>query len=146
MDLFSPLMKRTALAKAAGLLVGVVGFYMIRTTIPTADPLLAWGVLALCLTIGGLIGVVGTAGRIPLLDWPLPSAVRGAMMSGWVALLVLFFGHGAMGDAILTSQFSVFGLTSPWWLILDAMVIGALIDGFVTWAVKDVPDLYSRVV
>ena len=134
---FTPLMTRTAIAKSLGFLVGLIGFWGTRTMLPTADPLLAWGVLALFVTIGGVVGISGTVNHIPIFKLAYPP-----WMGGWFTFLTILFGYDMLAQALISISYLPEFFKNPWWMIADGIVVGALIDIIVSRLVKNVPDLY----
>lgn len=142
MSTFTPTMTRTAIAKSLGFVFGLLGFYGTRTLMPAADPLLAWGVLALFLTIGGVVGIVGVIGHIPLVGWRFPPVIRGAEMGGWFAFLAVLFGYDMIAEAVASVGWIPAAFSSPWWMIVDGMVVGALIDVIASRLVHGLPDAY----
>lgn len=140
---FTPLMSRTAIAKTLGFVAGLIGFFGTRNVAPTADPMLAWAILFLFLTIGGLIGVIGTVRRIPLFEFNFSPLLRGGFMGGWVTLVCVFFGFNMLSDAFKTIAYLPTFMQSPWWFILDGVIVGAVIDVIASRLIKDVPDLYN---
>lgn len=141
---FTPLMTRTAMAKTLGFIAGLIGFYGTRTIAPTADPLLAWGILALFITIGGVVGISGTVTRIPIFNLPYPPALRGGLMGAWFTFLCVIFGYPLLSDAFQTITYLPDFMKNPWWMIIDGIVVGAVIDIIVSRLVKNVPDLYTQ--
>tara|TARA_R110002094_G_scaffold23446_3_gene35823 strand:+ start:404 stop:853 length:450 start_codon:yes stop_codon:yes gene_type:complete len=139
---FTPLMTRTAIAKSLGFLVGLIGFWGTRTMLPTADPLLAWGVLALFVTIGGVVGISGTVNHIPIFKLAYPPWLRGGLMGGWFTFLTILFGYDMLAQALISISYLPEFFKNPWWMIADGIVVGALIDIIVSRLVKNVPDLY----
>ncbi len=139
MHSFSPLIIRIALAKTLGTIIGIIAFFMIRKLMPTTDPLLAWGVLALFVTIGGLVGISGIIKQIPLLNIRYSPILRGGSMGAWLGLVAAIFGFHMIQDGLITLNFM--GLTSPWLIIIDAFIAGAFIDVICTRMVKNVPNM-----
>lgn len=140
---FSPLMTRTALAKSLGFVAGLIGFFGTRTVTPTADPLLAWGILALFITIGGVVGISGTVSRIPIFNLRYPPWIRGGLMGAWFTFLCVLFGYDMLAQAFQSISYLPEFMRNPWWIIADGIVVGALIDIIVSRVVKNVPDLYN---
>lgn len=140
---FTPLMKRTAIAKTLGFVAGLVGFFGTRAVSPAADPLFAWGILALFLSIGGIVGVSGTVTRIPLFNLPYPPWLRGGLMGAWFTFLCVLFGYDMLSESFQTVSYLPDFMKKPWWMIADGIVVGAVIDIVVSRIVKDVPDLYN---
>lgn len=143
MQHFTPLMTRTAIAKTLGFIAGIIGFYGTRAVTPTADPLFAWGILALFMTIGGVVGISGTVARIPIFNLPYPPWLRGGLMGAWLTFLCVLFGYNMLQPAFQTISYLPDFMQKPWWMIADGIVVGAVIDIIASRLVKDIPDLYN---
>jgi len=140
---FTPMMTRSALAKGLGFLVGLFGFFGTRVISPNADPLFAWGIFALFISIGGIVGVIGIIKRIPLLNVPLPPVLRGGAMGAWFTFLCVIFGYDMINVAMQDISYLPDFMRNPFWMVLDGFFLGAAIDMIVSRVVKDVPDLFN---
>ena len=134
---FTPLMQRTAVAKTLGFIIGLIGFFFIRAFAPDADPLMAWAFLALYLTIGGVVGVIGSITHMPIFNVPYPPALRGGIMGAWFAILAVLFGYQNLTDLLMQMDFLPSFLQSTVWIIVEAAIIGALLDVIVTRVIGD---------
>lgn len=133
MQTLSPLMVRSAIAKSLGFVFGIAAFVATREMMPDAPPLMAWGVLALYVTIGGVVGITGQIEEVPLFGLPFPVWARGAVMGAWLTLLVILFSAPILVEAVQSLTFLPQVLQSPWWMIVDGAIAGAIIDVIVTF-------------
>lgn len=139
----TPLMARATIAKSLGLFAGIIGFFGTRLAAPDANPLFAWGILALFISIGGIVGILGIIQRIPVLNIPLPPVVRGGAMGAWFTFLCVLFGYDMIGAALQNISYLPAFMHNPFWMIFDGLVVGAVIDVIATRSVKGVPDLFN---
>lgn len=140
---FTPLMKRATLAKSLGFLAGIIGFFGTKAAAPNADPLFAWGILALFISIGGIVGIIGIIKHVPIFNLPLPPLIRGGAMGAWFTVLCVIFGYDMINVALQDISYLPDFLRNPFWMVLDGFFIGAAIDMIVSRVVKDLPDLFS---
>lgn len=126
------LVTRIAIGKAIGLAVGLVGFFTLPVFMPEAGWLLRWGILLWYTTLGGLIGLFGVFAWHPVLKAPLPWWFRGAFLGGWMNFVLTFFAYDVM-QAALAAMFGADGfMQSPFWFVLEGVVVGFVIDYFAT--------------
>jgi len=124
------LTRRIAIGKAAGLVIGVTGFFLLPALYPEADILLRWGILLWYTTLGAVIGLVGVYGRHPLFDLPFPWWVRDPLVGAWMNFVLTFFAYEQLA-AILAAVFGPVGV-SPFWYPLDGAIVGGIIGYFAT--------------
>ncbi len=118
------LILRIAVGKAAGLLVGLAGFILLRVLWPETDPLLRWGILLWYTTMGAFIGVYGVVNYHPVLRMPLPWWVRAPLIGGWMNFILVFFAYDLLAAAIL----GMLGMAlSPFWFVVEGAVVGTVI-------------------
>lgn len=130
----TPVIKRIALAKFLGIVIGLLSAWSLATGDAVRITTLL-GVAAAYLTLGTLIGVGGFYNRFPVGDIPMPSWLRGAWSGAWFGLLMVLLAHDALAPAVAAVDWMPEILRSPWRMILDATVAGAAIDILVTCGV-----------
>ena len=114
---------RIALGTMVGVLVGLGGFVLVPVLMHAPDPMLRWGVLFWYPTMGAAIGSL-VGGGVPA--W-LPRWATGGLIGAWMNCVLTFFAHQQMQRFMQ----AVFGddsaFTSPFWFVLEGVVVGALI-------------------
>lgn len=114
-------------AKAVGLLIGVLGFALMPLFMPDADPMLRWGVLLWYPTLGAVIVAADTlylAGASPV---PLPWWLRAALVGAWLNLVATLFAYGQL-EAFLAAVFGPgSAVASPFWFVAEGALVGAAI-------------------
>lgn len=121
----SVLVTRVALGAMIGVLVGLGGFVLLPLLMDDVDPMLRWGVLFWYPTLGATVAAASAlfrAGRL-LLPWSL----TGALIGGWLNLVLTFFAHELMRRFIETVFGPESAFTSPFWFVLEGAVIGGII-------------------
>ncbi|NQW10861.1 MAG: hypothetical protein HQ481_13400 [Alphaproteobacteria bacterium] len=121
------LVKRIAIGKGVGLVVGLIGFFTLPQLWPEAGLMIRWGVLLWYVTLGAIIAVYGVITWHPILDLPLPWWVRSPLVGAWMNFVLTFFAY----DTMQTMMLAVFGtdgfITSPFWFVAEGAIIGAII-------------------
>jgi hypothetical protein len=128
----SSLMTRIIIGKGIGFAVGLILF----TALPLimADPgwLLRWGVLFWYTTVGAFIGVFGVFTWHPLLKLPMPWWFRAPLIGGWMNFVLTFFAYDDL-QRVINAVFGENGpISSPFWVIIEGMLVGLLIGYFAT--------------
>lgn len=127
MAALSPQMKHVAVAKWTGLAIGVLGFLAYSAFIGSGPGYIRWAIPLWYVTLGGIIGVSGWVDRIPLLNWPLPAAVRGAAFGAWMNFLGALFAWSEIAAALSAVPALPAALATPWIIVLEGAVVGAII-------------------
>ena len=128
MTLSDPFVRRIALAKILGVLIGLFAFYMISQHAPNAPEVLPYAFVALYLTVGGMVGAMGYYDAVPIFGFRLHPAVRGGMIGLWLSFVAYLFSWGAIGPAFEGYLGLPPALTHPVWMMIDGALVGALID------------------
>lgn len=128
------LYRRAALSKALGLLVGLGAFWLHTRLSPDSGLGLRLGLVVLYLTLGGIVGIVGFVNRVPVFGLPFRPLWRGAAMGAWMGLLGALFGGPELGALIAAVPLMPAILASPFWLVIEAALVGALLDVVVSRA------------
>lgn len=128
------LMTRIAVGKAVGLIIGLIGFFLLPYFWPEVDGLFRWGVLFWYTTVGAIIGVFGVYTHHPVLKIPLPWWIRATAVGAWMNFVLVFFTYETMQE-MMTSMFAKTSwLTSPFWFVLEGALVGLLIGYLATRA------------
>lgn len=125
----SPLMKRIALGKTIGFAIGAImwGYLSYLTDIDTA--FIFW-ILLWCSITGVLIGAMWIMHKHPLFGfkmwWLLRGSLIGAMMFGTLSLV----SYDMISQVMEVFYIGYF--KSPYWIMIDGAILGAVIDYFAT--------------
>jgi hypothetical protein len=119
------------MAKMIGLVIGVIGFFVIPRVWPGTDMWFRVGFLLWYTTFGALIGVFGMINYHPLLKISMPFWFRGIVFGAWFNLVAAFLAHEQI--AAFLDGLEVVSLESPFWFVLEGAVVGLVIDGIATW-------------
>mgnify|MGYP003700743457 CR=1 FL=1 len=121
------LVTRIVVGKSIGFVLGIVGFFTLPYVWPDASLELRLGALFWYATVGAVIGVFGVWSRHPVLDLPLPWFVRAPLVGAWMNFVLTLFA----GDVFRAMLGRMFGpesaFASPYWIVLEGAVVGALI-------------------
>lgn len=126
------LVKRIAIGKGVGLIIGVIGFFAVPFFWPEADLLLRWGVLLWYTTLGAIIAIYGVITWHPVLDLPMPWWVRAPLIGAWMNFVLTLFAY----DSFQTMMLALVGTegvwSSPFWFTAEGAVVGAVIGYIAT--------------
>jgi hypothetical protein len=126
------LIYRVGAGKAMGLVIGLLGFFILPTLVQEPSMLLRTGIFLWYPTLGAMIGMFGVFSYHPVLNFPMPWWLRGALIGGWMNFLLTLFAY----DQISTVMMAIFGhysqQLSPFIMVLEGAVIGMVMDYFLT--------------
>jgi len=88
MDLNTYYLKRIGCAKMVGLIVGLIGFFMIPSLWPGESMWLRAGILLWYTTFGAVIGVFGIFDYHPMLKFRMTFWFRGLVFGAWLNLVI----------------------------------------------------------
>jgi len=124
------LVKRVGIAKVIGLVIGIIGFFVIPQVWPGADMWFRVGFLAWYTTFGAMIGILGMINYHPLLKIAMPFWFRGIVFGAWFNLVATLLAHEKI--TAFLEGLEVLSLQSPFWFVLEGAVVGLVIDGIAT--------------
>lgn len=133
MEPYSYLLKRVGIAKAMGLAVGLLGFFMVPVVWPGESMWLRAGVLLWYTTFGALIGVFGLFDYHPLLRFRMPFWFRGLFFGAWFNFTLTVLMHDKFAVLLAEAGGVLANFDSPFWIVAEGSVVGLLIDGVTTY-------------
>lgn len=131
------LFTRIAVGKLVGFLVGVIGWFALPF-FGIDDPRFRLGVVLWYVLVGAAIGLAGVFRRTPVLHLVTPWWLRGPGIGASFNLALVLIAWDLLVAYMADGRF--WGLTSPWWFLLDGAVIGFVIDGLATGFGADGPE------
>jgi hypothetical protein len=123
------LVVRVGIAKVIGLVIGLIGFFVIPRIWPGADIWFRLGFLAWYTTFGAMIGILGMITFHPLLKITMPFWFRGIVFGAWFNLVAALLAHEQIAAFLKALDF---GLESPFWFVLEGAILGLVIDAAAT--------------
>ncbi len=124
---------RIILGKLFGAGIGVVVFFSLPTLQADIDLALRFGVLGWYILFGAIIGFMGLYTKHPVLNFRMPSLLRGAMVGFGLNVILGCLIHGDVVEAF--AHYSDFHFANSMPIIqlaIEGLIWGALIDGLVT--------------
>ena len=112
-----------ALGTMIGVLVGLGGFVLVPVLVEAPDPWLRWGILFWYPTMGAAIGAL-VQSEAPAF---LPRWATGALVGAWLNFVLTFFAHAEMQRFLVSVLGRDSAFTSPFWFVLEGVLVGALI-------------------
>ena len=126
------LMYRVGVGKAIGFIIGLMGFVVLPILVHEPSMLLRIGILFWYPTLGAIIGMFGAFAHHPVLNFPLPWWLRGALVGGWMNLLLTLFAYDQIGTLIMAIFGEYSQYVSPFSMVLEGALIGVMMDYFLT--------------
>ncbi len=123
------MLTRIAVAKAIGLVFGIIGFSMVPSLVSETNSLFRWGLLLWYPTVGAFIGAFGIFDRHPILDFRMPWWFRGPVIGAWMNLVLVFFAFDAIQQVF--ESLTDYQL-SPFVFVIEGAVVGGVIGFFST--------------
>jgi hypothetical protein len=132
MDMNSYILRRIGTAKILGLIIGLIGFFMIPALWPGESMLLRVGILLWYTTFGVFIGILGMFNHHPLLKFRLPFWFRGIVFGAWLNLVLAFLMYDKLSLLFQQLEGAFGGIQCPFWIVLEGAVMGLIIDAVTT--------------
>ncbi|MGE0846397.1 MAG: hypothetical protein AB7L41_09005 [Flavobacteriaceae bacterium] len=121
------LIARAGVGKLAGLVVGLVEFFVWPWYWVAVPGHVQWATLLWYINFGAMIGLAGVIDRHPVMNIRLPWWVMGVLLGAWLNLVATLM----MWDVFAEAGASFFGegsiWASPWWFIAEGAVTGLVI-------------------
>ena len=121
------LLTRLAVAKMAGLLLGLTAFVLMPIMVPEADGLFRWGVLLWYPTMGMVIAMLEELDARGELPCPMPWWTRGALVGAWLNFVATFLSFDMMAQFMVAAFGPGSFMSSPFWFVPAGALAGVLI-------------------
>ncbi len=123
------ILRRIVIGKVMGAVIGGLVFFVTPWLGFEMAPSLRLGVWLMYVMMGAMIGLMGLYDRHPWFGFALPWWVRGPVIGVSFHLLLALLAWEPLG--LLMTQVPWF--MSPWWVLCDGLIVGALMD----WAASE---------
>lgn len=135
---------RILVGKFTGFLIGLAGVVLLWFEYPKAHWNLYLVVALWYATIGAVIGLAGVYRDIPVVSIKNYRYWRGAMMGGWFNFLLVLFAWDPIKFLLADFFTQQSWLHSPWWGVVEGIIVGGLLDWVMTMRAGDGPALVNR--
>mgnify|MGYP006939811604 CR=1 FL=1 len=130
MKLFkSKLANRLAIAKTIGFVFWLLGFFLMPVVFNETDLMLRFAFLAWYTTFWVIIWLFWIMKKHPVINMPTPFWFRWIFMWAWLNFVLALFMYDRL---VLLIQGTTWEWMSPFWIILEWLVIWLIIDYFAT--------------
>jgi len=123
------LLTRITVAKFAGFILGMIGFFA-APAFGIVDMKLRVGILFWYTAIGAFIGMAGVFTWHPILKMKMPWWFMGPLIGAWMNLLLVLFAWDVLEPLMAGGDF--WGMTSPWWGVVEGAIVGLFLGGLAT--------------
>ncbi|WP_208982462.1 hypothetical protein [Pseudovibrio sp. JE062] len=123
------LLRRGITAKLFGLAFGLLCLYLIAWLNLNVTFVVQFGLILWCITLGGLVALIGVINYHPLLKSSMPSWFSGGFICGWMNLLLWLIG----GDSLTSIGQGIFPTLGSLFLGIGFVAIGVgfgIVAGF----------------
>ena len=134
--------RRVVAAKMTGFIIGLIGFVSIPFIFPDASLMLRFGVLLWYTIVGGMIGLVGIMDHHPIFHFKLNPWMRGIAIGGVMNLALALIAFDVLSS--LMASTASFADMSPFWIILEGMIVGVIVDLVATKRAGDGPSIVTE--
>lgn len=132
---------RIAVGKLVGLVMGIVAMIALPSFGFPMFSMFGLGTLIMFMLMGVLVAFMGQYDRHPLFDFKMHWWMRGAVVGFVVMLMYILLSYASLETVMMSNIISWMGLTSPFWALLDGMVIGMIMAFAETKIAGAGPDL-----
>lgn len=116
----------------SGMVIGLIIGVTTMLTLPMLGfdglSLFSLGTLMLFFLMGALTGFIGIFSRHPVFEFTMPWWFSGPLIGVVFMTMYTFLTFNTLDAMMHSSLFSMIGLHSPFWAILDGIWIGALMS------------------
>ena len=131
----SPLLAGTAAGKLVAFAMGVGVFFALPNLVTDLNVCGRWAILFWYPSLGGIIGISNVVKTEPIFNLRIHWWQRAPILGAWMNLMVVLFAYEGMREFTMTIHFSNGELSSPFWFVLDGVVIGVIV-GYVSTKVE----------
>jgi hypothetical protein len=132
---------RIAIGKGIGLIVGIVSMTFLPSFGFSVFSMFGFGTLLVFVLMGAMIGFMGQFDRHPVLDFKMTWWMRGAVVGFVFMLMYILLSYASLETIMQSNIVSWMGLSSPFWALIDGVIIGALMGFIETKVAGDGPML-----
>ena len=122
------LITRIATGKLLGLIIGLIGFFILPAIYPGSTLMLQFAFLLWYATFGAIIAVFGVFTYHPVLKVPMPWWFRSSLIGAWLNFVLTLFIY----DQLQFMIFNFFGensiIQSPFWFVFEGAIMGLFIE------------------
>jgi hypothetical protein len=117
---------RIIIGKTIGLIAGISVFFALPVMGATLDPKFGVGLILFYSLLGAIIGLMGMFDRHPVLNFKMPWWLLGTAIGTVLHIILVLVSYDQI--ALIAEQIDIFGMTSPWWAILDGAILGLIMS------------------
>lgn len=117
---------RLIIGKSLGFLIGAIAFFMMPVFGLDLDIKFRLGVWLIYTLIGVLTAFFGIMDRHPILNFRMSPWFRGMVAGLSIHLVLVLVAYDQLASILSTLNFM--GMLSPWWVLVDGMVVGIILS------------------
>ena len=126
MNMKHSILNRIIIGKSIGFVLGAIVFLILPMMGVPLDIYFGLGLWLFYIMLGVFIAFFGIMDHHPLLKFPMPWWFRGVFAGLIMHLMLILLAHGEL--IFIIEKMHTFGLSSPWWALIDGVIIGLIMS------------------
>lgn len=95
-----------------------------------------WATVFWYTTLGAIVAMSNVIVRLPITDWRIPWWIRSPAVSAWMCLMLVLIAGDRVQQMMWMMHVSRGALTSPYWFVIDGLLIGFIAGISSAWIEK----------
>jgi len=116
---------RIIIGKTIGFVAGLLVFFLVPMLGVDLELKFGLGLILFYTILGSLIGLMGVMTQHPIFNFSLPWWLRGLVVGISMHAMLVLLTYDQI--AAMAGALNTFGMTSPWWALLDGTILGLII-------------------
>ncbi len=121
---------RILIGKIIGIIVGLSFFFVALLLKAPLDLRLGVGLVLFYAFMGVVIAFMGMFERHPVLNFKMPWWFHGIVVGAIMHLMLVLLCYNQL--IVIIKQMDIWGLVSPWWILIDGAILGLVMSFFQT--------------
>lgn len=115
---------RIIIGKSIGFIAGLLAFFILPALGVDLDLKFGLGLIVFYTILGVLTAFGGTMNHHPLFKFPLNWWLRGSIFGLIMHVMLVLIAYDQI--AIIIQSMNIGGMVSPWWALLDGVILGLI--------------------
>lgn len=121
---------RIVVGNIIGLVAGLLAFFWLPVLGADISLQFGFGLILFYVILGLLTGFAGTMKHHPYFGFPVSWWFRGSVMGLLMHTMLVLVAYDQIAN--IAESINLFGMISPWWALLDGVILGMIMAYFET--------------